>query len=365
MINEFNWNSELAKFDGTHFLQSKDWGEFKQEYGWEVIQKVWRDEAGKILAMAQILKKKVSLGNIRLPYSILYLPRGPVMDFRDTHLFTRVVKDLMRIAKEEKAIQFKIEPELIVPQPLRNSIDAASDLSEGVKILLTNGWKLSDQNVQFKNTALLSLDGNETDWLARMKQKTRYNLRLSQRKGVLVQRTSTTDLRTFYQMYAETSLRDNFTIRNQAYYESVWNRFLAAGKASAFLATFEGKPIAGLILFHSAKRAWYVYGMSSNEHRDLMPNYLLQWEAMRYAKSLGCTEYDLWGAPDQLIETDPMWGVYRFKEGLGATPVFTSGSWDYTPYPLLYNLYTKILPGVLNWMRRRGKKQVQQSLAAD
>ena len=122
--------------------------------------------------------------------------------------------------------------------------------------------------------------------------------------------------------------------------------------------------IAGLGLFVFAGRAWYMYGMSREAHRDKMPNYLLQWEAMRAARAAGALSYDLWGAPDVFDESDSMWGVFRFKDGLGAKVVRTLGAWDYPARPMLYNLYTQILPRLLDVMRSRGKERTRREVSA-
>ncbi|HEX2978881.1 MAG TPA: peptidoglycan bridge formation glycyltransferase FemA/FemB family protein, partial [Anaerolineaceae bacterium] len=183
------------------------------------------------------------------------------------------------------------------------------------------------------------------------------------KKGVTVRQGSTADLALLYRMYAETSIRDGFVIRSETYYRHLWETFMTAGMAHALIAEVEGEPAAGLLLFTFARRAWYLFGMSRQAHREKMPNYLLQWEAMRLAKSLGCTSYDLWGAPEQFDETDSLWGVFRFKEGLGGTVTRTLGAWDYTTQPWLYTLYTRILPRILEMMRRRGKAQTRQAAA--
>ena len=119
------------------------------------------------------------------------------------------------------------------------------------------------------------------------------------------------------------------------------------------MAEVDGEVVAGLILFVFGPSAWYMVGASSDRQRQFMPNHLLQWEAIRLAISLGCTVYDLWGAPDTLDEADPMWGVWRFKEGLGARFAPHIGAWDYPVSKPLYWLYTTAMPRVLETMRRR------------
>jgi peptidoglycan pentaglycine glycine transferase (the first glycine) len=163
-------------------------------------------------------------------------------------------------------------------------------------------------------------------------------------------------------MYAETSVRDGFVIRPEEYYQSIWRRFIGQNMAEPLIAEVDGEPVGGLIWFCFAGKAWYLYGMSREIHRDKMPNYLLQWEAMKRAKSAGCLRYDLWGAPDNFNDQDPLWGVYRFKEGLGGQVVRLIGAWDYPSQPILYRLYTRILPPLLDVMRRRGKAQTRQEI---
>ena len=117
-------------------------------------------------------------------------------------------------------------------------------------------------------------------------------------------------------------------------------------------------------MFYFAGQAIYLFGMSRDEHREKMPNYLLQWEAMQRAKALGNKIYNLWGAPDEFDQSDGLWGVFRFKEGLGGFVSRTLGAWDFTPNPLLYKMYTQVLPRLMDIMRARGKAQTRQSLGA-
>ena len=131
------------------------------------------------------------------------------------------------------------------------------------------------------------------------------------------------------------------------------------------MAEINATVVAGLVLFYFAGKAWYFYGMSSELHREKMPNYLLQWEAIRRAKAAGCLVYDLWGAPDRFDEEDKMWGVFRFKDGFGGEVIQTLGAWDYPSNPFFYRLYTKTLPYVINIMRAMGKSRTRHSIDAD
>jgi lipid II:glycine glycyltransferase (peptidoglycan interpeptide bridge formation enzyme) len=195
-----------------------------------------------------------------------------------------------------------------------------------------------------------------------MKQKTRYNVRLSGRRGVVVREAKEEDLELLYSMYAETSIRDDFIIRDKDYYWTVWSTFMRSGIAQPIIAEVDGLPIGALIPFCFANKAWYLYGMSRAIQREKMPNYLLQWDAMCRAKANGCRIYDLWGAPDEFNESDSMWGVYRFKQGLGGEVVRHIGAWDLPIKPIFYRLYVQFLPRILKILRVRGRERTSQSL---
>jgi lipid II:glycine glycyltransferase (peptidoglycan interpeptide bridge formation enzyme) len=226
----------------------------------------------------------------------------------------------------------------------------------------SSGWRFSASQIQFRNTVTLDLYGTEDEWLKRMKQKTRYNLRLAQRNGVTVREAVPEEYPDLYRMYAETSVRDGFMIRPQQYYLDVWNTFREVGLVSPLVAEVDGEKVAGLVLFHFGKTAWYLYGMSTALHREKMPNYLLQWEAMCLAKAKGCLRYDLWGAPDEFTEADSMAGVFRFKTGLGGKVERTCGAWDFVVSPIGYALYEKGLPWIQNVLRRNRKNETRREV---
>ncbi|HZJ23076.1 MAG TPA: peptidoglycan bridge formation glycyltransferase FemA/FemB family protein, partial [Anaerolineales bacterium] len=228
------------------------------------------------------------------------------------------------------------------------------------------GWRLSADQIQFKNTIVVDLKVSEEEMLARMKQKTRYNIRLAAKKNITLRIGTQNDLAILYKMYAETSLRDGFVIRNEGYYQMVWETFMSSEEPTCepLIAEVNSEPVAAIFVFYFAGQAYYIYGMSRSIHREKMPAYLLQWEAMKRAKAKGCSVYDLWGAPDVFDENDSMWGVYRFKEGFGGNVVRTLGAWDFAPNPLWYKMYSEIIPRVLDVMRSRGKERTKQQLGA-
>ncbi|HJX82013.1 MAG TPA: peptidoglycan bridge formation glycyltransferase FemA/FemB family protein, partial [Candidatus Udaeobacter sp.] len=234
----------------------------------------------------------------------------------------------------------------------------------------------SSDQIQFRNTVLVDLNPSEEEILASMKQKTRYNIRLAERKSVSVRVGTKDDLPMLYKMYAETSVRDGFVIRDEGYYKTVWELFMTGGQSSIenrkssmpvaepLIAEIDREPVAAIFVFYFAGRAYYVYGMSRAAHREKMPAYLLQWEALKRAKAEGCNFYDLWGAPDVFNESDSLWGVYRFKDGFGGRVFRTLGAWDFAPNPLWYKMYSEIIPRVLDVMRSRGRARTRQNLSA-
>lgn len=286
------------------------------------------------------------------------------MDWNEPVLVERVVTDLKIIARSQKSLFIKIDPDIIigtgVPNPEKE--ETPEHNCNARNILKQNGWQFAKNQIQFRNSIFIDLRKSKDQILGKMKQKTRYNIRLAEKKGVVIKKGSLEDSGMLYQMYAETSIRNGFVIRDRQYYERVWKILYKAGMLEFLIATFSGEPIAGLILFHFGKRAYYFYGMSRETHRDLMPTYLLQWEAIRTAQDFGCEIYDLWGAPDEFSDQDPMWGVYRFKEGLGGQVIRTIGAWDYPVNSFIYNLYTTSMPWVLSLMRSRGKARTLQEV---
>jgi lipid II:glycine glycyltransferase (peptidoglycan interpeptide bridge formation enzyme) len=337
------WNAALAGLPNAHVLQSFEWGEFKGRHGWQPSRLLLvRD--GEPVAAASALLRRLPRG----PWGVMYVPKGPALEYGDPELLTAMLAELERLAGERRAIFVKIDP------------DVRADRSEVRKLLEGRGWRASAEQIQFRNTMVVDLRRSEEELLAGMKGKWRYNVRLAQRKGVEVHQGGSDDLPLLYEMYTATSARDEFIIRPFSYYADAWGAFLSGGLAQLFLARYESQVLAGLMLFRFGDKAWYMYGASTDRHRQLMPNHLLQWEAMRWAKAQGCTSYDLWGAPEVLAEGGPMWGVFRFKEGFGGEFTSYLGSFDFPVSRLLYWLYTVAMPRLLDLMRWRHRRRARR-----
>jgi lipid II:glycine glycyltransferase (peptidoglycan interpeptide bridge formation enzyme) len=337
------WNAALLDLPVSHVLQTWEWGAFKARYGWTPARLLF-EEGGFCCAAASVLQRHWP----RLPLSVMYVPKGPALNFDDVTVLDRVLAELETMARRRRAIFIKIDPDVNADAPQGEAVLAA---------LRQRGWRASAEQIQFRNTMTLDLASSEDTLLAGMKSKTRYNVRLAGRKGVRVRLGDLDDLPRLYEMYAETAARDDFIIRPLDYYRHAWGDFISAGLAQPFVAEFEGEILAALILFRFGRVAWYMYGASSDRYRNTMPNHLLQWEAMRWAKRQGCTLYDLWGAPDELDESDPMWGVYRFKAGFGGRFVRHIGAYDYPVSRMLYWLYIIVMPRYLDLLRVRHRQR--------
>ena len=356
VVDAATWRGALTALPAPHVLQSWEWGTVKAQTEWEPTRRVLRDEEGKPLAAMQFLDRQLLP---LVPIRIGYVPKGPVVDWHNTRAVEAALSQVEMLAKLRNCIFVKIDP------------DVEEWSADGIRLrhtLRQRGWICSQDQIQFKNTAISDLTPDEDSLLEGMKSKWRYNIRLAERRGIRVREAAPAELKEFYKLYEETGARDGFLIRPFAYYRTTWESYLAAEQDKAnpaggvlLLAEHaeESAPVAGVFLMRYGDRAWYFYGASSERRRRDMPNYLLQWEAMRWARAHGCTLYDWWGAPTDLDDPhDTMQGVWQFKQGFGASFEAHIGAWDYVLQPGLYRLYTKAMPRLMAAVRRwRGESR--------
>lgn len=310
------WNVFIQSHPEAHLLQTGAWGKLKSNFHWTPVR-VLNEDAG-----AQVLFRGLPGG-----YSIAYIPRGPV-----GRNWNKLWPEIDSICTKKQAIFLKIEP------------DIWEEDFEVEKGWLPIGSKPS-QSIQPSRTIVIDLKPSPDEILNRMKQKTRYNIRLAQKKGIEVRVSA--DIPDFFKLMAVTGERDGFGVHSQSYFQSAYD-FFQPDSCKLFMAYFEKKPIAGLIVYKQGNRAWYLYGASSELERNRMPAYLLQWEAMLWAKEEDCEEYDLWGVPDaeeEILEKNfekmntGLWGVYRFKRGFGGDIKRHASAYDKVYKPLLYRVY--------------------------
>jgi lipid II:glycine glycyltransferase (peptidoglycan interpeptide bridge formation enzyme) len=328
------WQEFVARHPAGHLLQTWDWGELKARFGWHAIRIALTDETGSPSAGAQVLLHPLPVPGGR---ALAYVPKGPLVDWHDPIQAGRLLDAIHPLCRAQRCIFLKIEP-------------PAEDDAALCAAIAQYGFRPYAPTVQPPRTILIDLSFSEEAILARMKQKTRYNIRLAARKGVRVYEGHADHVAVFYQLLEDTSRRDHFAIHHFDYYRTAYELF-APHHAALLLAEVAGEVVAGLMVFTYGRTAYYLFGASNDRHREHMPTYLLQWEAMRWARARGCTAYDLWGIPDAEEETleshlahadrrtGELWGVYRFKRGFGGQVVRSVGAFDYVYNPLLYRLY--------------------------
>jgi peptidoglycan pentaglycine glycine transferase (the first glycine) len=321
-MSPIEWDEFISRFPSPHILQTSAWGQLKADFGWQLAHNV-SSNCG-----AQILIKRIFPG-----INFAYIPKGPIGPDWDS-----LWPDIDAVCREMHCVFLKVEADIW---------ETDSKIDDNSNGHLPIGFIQSSHTIQPQRTIVVDLDDEESHLLGRMKQKTRYNINLALKKNVVVQ--PHTDLNAFYELMKITGQRDQFGIHSPDYYQRAFDLFHAHDQCQLLVAEFEREPISALIVFRVGNRAWYFYGASSDLHRDRMPNYLLQWEAMRWAKSQGCSEYDLWGVPDEELDTleanfasrnDGLWGVYRFKRGFGGQLKRSVGAWDRVYNAYLYRAYS-------------------------
>ena len=323
------WQKFIQKYPDAHILQTAEWGELKASFGWDIVRLIQGDQG------IQILFRKLPLG-----FTAAYAPK-PYLRPLDNFAAEQFWAEVDQVCRQKRAIFLKIEPDAWEHEPIHPGSDRRV-------------FKVSPHNIQPPRTIVIPLDGSLDDILARMKQKCRYNIRLAEKKDITIRAWD--DLEGFHQLMQVTGGRDGFGVHSQAYYRKAYDLFHQAGMAELLVAEFENKPLAALMIFALGQRSWYLYGASNDQERNRMPTYLLQWQAMKWAREHGCTMYDLWGVPDADEATleaqfedrhDGLWGVYRFKRGFGGQLMRAAQAEDRVYMPLLYRLY----------LRRMGKDE--------
>lgn len=321
------FNSFIKQHAEGHVMQAWEWGDIKGRTGWKPRRLVL-EKYGQIIAAATVLER--GLPFFKVP--IFYCPRGPVVEFNDRDKTDELFRAIRELAEKQKAILLKIDP--AIPS-------ADIDLLDYLK---SRGFRQVDkgknfEGVQPKYVFRLDITPGEETLLAGMSQKTRYNIRLAAKRGVKVRTGTREDLPLFYKVLKETTERDNFLVRAYSYFVDLYDTLVPAGLAQLFVAEYQGRIIAGTLAFVAGEKAWYVYGASSNNHRNVMPNYLIQWEMICWAKSKGCTLYDFRGVSGDLSENNPLYGLYKFKKGFSGEFTEFAGEWDYVYRPLMYIIW--------------------------
>lgn len=318
------------------FMQSHPKGNFAQSYLWSKQKPMWkweallsRDQQGNIKgAMSVLIRKMPPFGK-----SLMYACRGPVCDLDDKDTLYDLLDGARALAKEYGAYCLKMDP------------DVPSSNGDFTRLLTDYGFRLKDggknfEAIQPRYVFRLNVEGKtEEELLAGFHQKWRYNIRLAQKKGVEVKVCGQEQIPAFSDLMLTTGVRDGFVTRQPEYFAAMLENL--GEHARLYMAFHEGTPIAGTLAIHYGDKVWYLYGASSNEHRNLMPNYLLQWSMIQWAVEQNCRVYDFRGVSGDVSEDNPLYGLYRFKQGFGGDFTEFVGEMDYVLNSAIYTLTEK------------------------
>ena len=321
--DEEEYTKFLENHERCNFQQSLEWANVKTSWKREVI--LAEDSSKKIIGSLMVWVRKIPIfGNI------MYSARGPVCDIHNLEVLKQITEGAKILAKKYNAIVLRIEPD----------IESSDTIFKDIMIQL--GYQIKDDAKNFRDEIQpryvfrLETKGRTEDEIFKaFHQKTRYNVRLATKKGVTIKDGTKEDLKDFHKIMVTTGIRDGFITRTLEYFEKMLD-CLGPDHMKILMAYYDGKPISGVIPIMYGNKTWYLYGASSNEHRNLMPNYLLQWEMIKIALKRHSDIFDLRGVPGIADDSN---GLYRFKKGFGAKYIEFVGE-VYIPFkPLTYRLY--------------------------
>ncbi len=301
----------------THVIQGWEWGEFRKSLGLPLLRYgLFKD--GR-------LQKAFQLTLHKIPYTkffVGYLPKGPFPD-------KELAEALTKIAKENNCAFIKVEPDIL----LTNKPSAVyPKFLPSPKALFT------------RYNFVLDLNPTEEELLKNMHQKTRYNIRLAEKKGVRVEeRDDEASLKIYLDLYFETTKRQNYHGHNREYHTKVFETFKKEGKARFLIAFYNKTPLTAWMLLNFNNKLYYPYGGSSLKHREVMASNLVAWEAIKLGKKLGLKKFDMWGALGHNPNPkDPWYGFHKFKMGYGGTLEEYPGTYDLVFNSPLYWAFTNI-----------------------
>jgi len=326
----------LANPGGGHILHTRAWADFKSRWNWrpEFLIDDGHGQDGAPLAMVFFRRGIAGFGDL------WYAPKGPAV---------ASVGDVAAVLADRSSFDggflVKVEPELLGDDV------TGRDLAAG-------GLRRATADVQIHGaTIVIDLDRSEEDLLASFKSKTRYNIRLAARKGVVVRhaRIAPDTLDVMYRLMAATARRAGFPLRRQEYFEDYWSAQAAAGQGDVFLAMLGDEVLSGVFVQRLGHRAWYKDGGSTKRHSDVMAPHLLQWEVMRRLRTEGVRSYDLVAVPrrDELREQHPLWGLYRFKSGFSDRITEYVGTLDLPLSEAKYALWNRVGERAAAWYSTR------------
>lgn len=336
---------EYEEFARNHpagsITQSVKWHAVKSNWAHEVV--VSRGPSGEIAGGMSVLIRKFPTGT-----SMMYAARGPVCDLYNREVMEDLKSGADALAKKHRAHIFKIDPDVLETDARFLSVMSSMGFRQFK-------GETGFENIQTRFNYRLYLKGRTEDELfANLTQKTRYNVRVAQKHGVEVRVAGREYLEDFARLMRTTGERDGFSTRPKAYFERMLD---ALGPACRlYMAFYNGEPVSGAVTTNYAGKTCYVYGASDNVHRNVMPNYLIQWEMIKWAVETGCTVYDFQGVSGVVDEkNDHLYGLYRFKKGFNGTLDALCGEFDFVYRPLSAKLADKAVE-LNEWLRLKKRE---------
>lgn len=308
--------------ESSSFTQSLMWTKVKD--GWDYDTIVIEDKGKNTVCQCLVLIKKLPF----LPFTFLYAPRGPLCDFSDKETLEQFLEEVKKLCKKRRAFLFKADP--YIDEKDDEAIENLKELG-----FIYNRNKSEDETVQCKSYYLLNIENKtEDEVFAGFHSKWRYNIRLAIKKGIDCRFYGKEKLKDFCMLMEETGKRDGFCTRSMEYFEKIMDAF--GEHCRLYMCYKDDIPLSGAIAINYGGKVAYVYGASSSQHRDLMPNHLMQWTMIKWAIETGCIIYDFQGVPHFDDENHPNYGVYRFKKGFNGYVKRYAGEFDFVANPLIY-----------------------------
>ena len=340
------WNRFVESQATGNITQTFEWAELGEGgLGSEALRLGALDDAGALRATLLLIVERAPV--VRRPY--LYAPRGPVCDDPASPALAALIAQADVEARRLGAFMLKVEP---------NVADGDSVWPTALQRL---GFERNPYATHPRRSWTLDIRPDEATLLAGMKEKWRYNIRLAGRKGVVVRvATTPADVETFYTLYQETAQRDGIFIHGKRHYEEFLRLYGERDAAALLLAEYEGTPIAALIVAKCGPVATYMFGASSNRERNRMPNHLLQWTAIQWAKAHGCALYDFRAIAEQLEPHEDMYSLYTYKQGFGGQSFFAMETHDKPYQSAIYWAYRRSLTAKRAYVRWQHERELRQ-----
>ena len=340
------------------FQQSAFWAKVKQKHGVESkafdikvdSEEIFNKPKTNSTVVDDIL---ILLSDLDSEHKIAYVPYGPILKPSEENqgIFLEELSESLRphLPNECLMLRYDLLWESLWAKDKSNYkengewVGPPSKVNQEIRLNFnTNNWNLKKANTNIlpSDTIFIDLKKDHQQLLKEMKPKTRYNINLSQRKGVKVRKAGLEELEIWYKLYEDTCKRSRIYLHDIEYFQAVLSTKLKDVNSTAtvelLIAEVNEEPLAAMFLVYSGQRAAYLYGASSSTKRNYMATYALQWEAIKNAKVRGCIEYDMFGIASKPEPSHPLYGLYRFKKGFGGNILHRMGCWD---YPLNSELY--------------------------